>query len=482
MKIKRKLYWDLIIRYIMFLLAAVVITGMSLGTFVFLLLGLISDHPDEAQNLSIYFKNIEYDDRTKELGLPAEIEGDSWVEILQDNEVIHIEGNKQDDKMAYSQEELAIIANNADEIASEGNFSYEYIPFTGIDGESYTLLYKSTRDKSGNGVFKVGWNLPESMQGTDFERELSTRSKLIFSIFVSLVIILVLLFSRITSRKIITPLKEMDKGLKSVMNGNYSARMDFKGSHEFEEIRDAFNYMTERLQIAEEENRAIAESKKRLLLDISHDLRTPATTIQGYAEALCNDMVESEEDKKKYLSYIYEKSRIVTNLVDRLFKYTKLESSVYDLNKKENDLAEFLRNVVISFYGELDDKGFELDIRIPENKILFDFDEIELRRALDNIIANIIKYNDRHTTLCVDLSETDKKIQMIVGDDGVGISEEIRGSIFNALVRGDNARKSDGGTGLGLAISKKIIELHGGSIELESELEKGSRFIISFEK
>jgi len=478
MNIKRKLFWDLIIRYIMFLFASVAVTALFIGLMIVSLVQVMEKYPDAVADLNIYFNNIEYDGRTAELRLPTEIEPDAWVEILKDNQVVHVEGNKLDEKYAYSQDDLARIANNVDQISSAEKFVYEYIPFTGADGENYTLLYK--RAKISSGVFRFGTAFPDSVKGTEFERELSGRIRAYFAAFASLVILLIVLFSRTTFRKIMTPLKEINRGLKRIMTGDYSTRMDFTGNSEFEEIRDAFNVMAGRLAAAEEENRAIAQSKKRMLLDISHDLRTPVTTIQGYAEALRNGLVENEEQKKKYLNYIFEKSKVVTNLVDRLFKYSKLETSVYDLNRKTADLAEFMRNVVISFYGELESKGFGLDIQIPERKVLFSFDSTELERALNNIIGNIIRYNPARTTLSVELNEKDDIIQLIVGDDGVGISEDISGIVFNALVRGDNARKTDGGTGLGLAIAKKIIELHGGSIRLETSPGCGTRFIITF--
>ena len=478
MKIFKKLYWDLIIKYITFLVTSIIVTGLFLGILLTFVMTSMSEHPEVVKDLHLYFNNIEYDDREKELNLPAEIEENAWVEIVKDNRVVHVEGTKLDDRQEYTQEDFALIANNVDELTEAEEYTYEYIPFTGEDGEDYILLYKKV--KEGSGLFKVSFGLPENVQGTDFERDLSVRVGFSLAIFITIIVGLLLLFGRVTSRKIMSPLREMNEGFKRIMKGDYSTRLDFEGNFEFEEIRDAFNYMTERLEKAELENKAISESKKRLLLDISHDLRTPTTTIQGYAEALQSGMVENEEDKKKYLSYIHEKSKVVTNLVDTLFKYTKLESSVYDLNKMEADLAEFLRNVVISFYGELEDKCFNLDISIPEDEVNFSFDQVELERALDNIIGNIIKYNRKDTTLTVSLSENDEGIELVIGDNGIGISEEIKDSLFNALVRGDNARKSDGGTGLGLSISKKIIELHGGSISLESEEGIGSRFIIRF--
>jgi len=274
-------------------------------------------------------------------------------------------------------------------------------------------------------------------------------------------------------------LKELNKGIQNVINGEYAESLKFKGNFEFTELRDAFNYMTKKLHMAERENKKISESKKRLLLDISHDLRTPITTIQGYTNALCNDMVEEEEKKKKYLSYIYEKSKHVTDLIEKLFKYSKLESSVYDLNMEVNNLCEFLRNVVISFYGELNNNGFKLDIDIPDEKIFYNFDKIELERAIANIIGNIIKYNPPNTNLFVHLEQNNDDIRIVIGDNGIGISKDIQDKIFNALVRGDSARKTDGGLGLGLAITKKIIELHGGSIYLQSEEGKGSKFTIN---
>lgn len=224
MRIKKKLYWDLILRYVVFLLASILVTGLFISTLIIIVINTISEHPEVAKDLNIYFKNIEYDDRTKELNLPADIDENAWVEILKDNKVVYIKGKKQDGKMEYTQEDLALIANDVDEVMANNEFVYEYIPFTGLDGESYTFLYK--KPKMNTGVFKVGFSLPTSLQGTDFEREINTKVKLVFFIFMLLISTIVMLFSRITSKKIITPLKELNKGLQSVMDGNlyYKAR------------------------------------------------------------------------------------------------------------------------------------------------------------------------------------------------------------------------------------------------------------------
>lgn len=479
MKLKKKLYWDLIFRYIVFLIVAVVATALFLQGIIFVTLSTFSKHKDSIKNISEYLTKIEYDNRTKELKLFDDIGEKAWVEILKDNRVIFVKGEKLDEIMEYSQEELALIINDINDFMRTDNFSYEYIPFTGLDGEKYTLLLKEPLEKM---IFTMGIINPYSIVGTDIEKEINRKAIFLLWIFLLSIIIIIVLFSRITSKKLIKPLKKLNKGVENVINGDYSIRLDYKASYEFEQMRDAFNYMTEKLENAEIENKKISESKKRLLLDISHDLRTPATTIQGYSEALYNDLVENEEDKRKYLSYIYEKSKLVTDLIDTLFKYSKLENSVYDLNREIYDISEFLRNVMISFYGEINEKEFKLDINVPDKKILFNFDKIELERALYNIIGNIIKYNPKHTILSISLLENNDNIHIIIGDNGVGISKNIRKNIFNALVRGDNTRKTDGGMGLGLSITKKIIELHGGNISVESEVGQGSKFFIDFKK
>ena len=480
MKIKKRLYWDLILKYTLFLLLAVITTGAFIFALANITFNTFSSNSESLKYLNIKYEKIEFDGRTKELSLSEPLQEGSWIEILKDNRVIYVEGEKKDDKQSYTQEELAFIANNADELDSSYEYFYTYLPFTGQDGENYLLIEKSPKKIT----LGMDFELTKSNSGEKYKLEKQIKSKinLLFIFFILLLIIIILFLGRITSKKIIKPINKLNAGLNDVMNGDYSVKLDYKGSYEFEQLRDAFNYMTEKLRIAQKENKEISDSKKRLLLDISHDLKTPATTIQGYALALSNDMVQDEDKKKKYLEYIYQKSRHMTNLIERLFMYSKLDSSIYDLNKEIDDFSEFLRNIVISFYGEIDKKSFELDIDIPDEKVLYSFDKIEMERALSNIISNIIKYNPDKTTIFISLKEHEDRLEVILGDNGIGMSENVRKNVFNALVRGDTARKSDGGTGLGLAISKKIIELHGGKILLESQLGEGSKFYISLLK
>ena len=145
-------------------------------------------------------------------------------------------------------------------------------------------------------------------------------------------------------------------------------------------------------------------------------------------------------------------------------------------------MGNFLREVVALYYGEIEEAEFEFELIIPENEIYCNIDFKELERAVINLMVNSLKYNDKGTTLTIELKEDVEKAVIIIRDDGIGISKELNESVFKEFVRGDSSRQTNGGSGLGLAITKRIVELHNGSISLRSEINKGSEFSIKLPK
>jgi len=249
-------------------------------------------------------------------------------------------------------------------------------------------------------------------------------------------------------------------------NGNHNVRMDFKAENEFLKIRDAFNYMAVKLEESEREKHKIEENRKRMFMDISHDLKTPITTICGYVKALDEGLVQDEERKKRYLHTIHEKSLRVTNLINNLFELSKLENTEIRLKKEKYDVVEFLRGIVAEYYEQIEEKRFILDLILPVGKISCDFDRKEMGRVLSNLLNNALEYNSEGTKIRIELKEIEEKIIIEIADNGVGIPEKLKEIIFEPFVRGDINRSSDGGTGLGLAIAKKIVEAHGGILNL----------------
>lgn len=252
-----------------------------------------------------------------------------------------------------------------------------------------------------------------------------------------------------------------------------------KASLKYKELNKNLEQTAEELRIKNAEKEQLEESKKRMLADLSHDLKTPMTTIQGYSKALYDGLVEDQEQKRRYLKFIYEKSIRVTALIDELFIFSKLDNPDSQINKEDKDICEFFREVIVEYYEMFAEKEMELDIHIPTKKILYRFDQKLLYRAISNLLENTIKYNPEQTMVYISLKESNDTITIEIGDDGTGINEEIAETLFDPFVRGDKNRVNDGGSGLGLAITRKIVEKHDGNVYLNTKPIRGkTNFII----
>jgi signal transduction histidine kinase len=259
---------------------------------------------------------------------------------------------------------------------------------------------------------------------------------------------------------------KIDEALGKVIEGDYEDKLIIKGQKEFIVISDTINFLIDKLKFSREENTRLEQSKTRMLMDLSHDIKTPITTIRGFSAALYQGLIEEEDKKERYYKTIYNKAEHVGELVDDLFEYVKMDSTQYVLKLQVVDVCEFVRQVVVNYYDELEEKNFELIVKIPEDFINLNIDPKLFKRVISNLIQNAIKYNPKGTKLRVEVKEFKRYVSIEVADSGVGIKSEIQDKVFDAFVRGDESRSSDGGSGLGLAIAKKIVENHGGEIEL----------------
>lgn len=400
-------------------------------------------------------------------------EAKGWVEILDANfNVIYTKGNKKDDYYSYSKEDIANILN------MESHYKYLGVmhSFNSEDGEKLYCLIKYPSD-----FFNYQINLEKTSYKTGSFIYINFIKGAIFFLF--LCIINIILFSRWTSKKINKPLIEITNGIKKMAQGDLNTKMEFNAEKEFAVIRDSFNSMSERLKNSEEEKEKIQQGKTKMLVDLSHDIKTPISTIQCFSKALYEGMIEGDEKKLRYYHTIYAKSERVNELIDDLFEFVKLENADYKPLIINSDFCEFIRKIIAGFYDEMEEKNYDLDIRIPEKEIIVGFDEKIMNRAISNLLSNALKYNPHGTKLRIEIKETSDGVVLEIGDTGCGIPNQIKDIIFDPFVRGDKARKSDGGSGLGLAIAKKIIEKHNGKLELYTNVkDEKTTFIISLYK
>ena len=217
------------------------------------------------------------------------------------------------------------------------------------------------------------------------------------------------------------------------------------------------------------------ESKKRLnehnmiFAAIAHDLKTPMTSIQGFSRALMDEKIPQKDLKSTY-NIIYKKTKYTNDLLNTMFEYSKLGTIDYELKKEEFDLTILLRNLIAEHFEDFEDKNIDIEVKIPDYPIPVIADKKEIKRAIENLIINSYTHNKKGSKVYVSLYNKDKSSYISIGDNGEEIPKDK--DIFKAFVTSNENRTGGKGTGLGLVISKRIVEKHGGTIELKNTIGK----------
>lgn len=216
----------------------------------------------------------------------------------------------------------------------------------------------------------------------------------------------------------------------------------------------------------QEKEREVVRMRNLMLTDIAHDLRTPMTTVSGYAKALSDGLVP-EDKKEEYLEAIRTKTARMDELIGLLFDYTKLENEGFRLDLKNVDICELVRECAAGLYTDMESAGMEAYADIPEERIMVKADALQLSRVISNLITNAIRHNNAGTKIGIFVKRDGAKLRVMVADTGKVIDEETSLHIFDPFYTGDASRSSKGGTGLGLSIAAKVTELHGYTLRLK---------------
>lgn len=222
-------------------------------------------------------------------------------------------------------------------------------------------------------------------------------------------------------------------------------------------------------QIQREREEAAREFDRRrnlMLSDIAHDLRTPMTTVAGYAKALSDGMVTDTDRRQEYLDAIQNKSVRMNDLINLLFEYVKLDSDGFALERVPLDLCELLRENAALIYSDTESAGMSLDVEIPEESIEVSADAIQFSRVVTNLLTNAIRHNAEGTKIGLLVFRDLDRVFVLVADSGEPISDEMEEKLFEPFARGDDSRRSGGGSGLGLSIAKKVVEMHEWELKL----------------
>ena len=226
----------------------------------------------------------------------------------------------------------------------------------------------------------------------------------------------------------------------------------------------------------------IETMRKDFVANVSHELKTPITSIKGFAETLLDGAAEDEEVRNQFLHIIYEESKRIEYLIEDLLIISKLEKDEEEINEVDIEVDYMLDDILPVMQQQAEKKRIDIKVDIQPNLTL-QADEEKIKQVLFNLIANELSYTPDEGTDSVNIAEEDENITFSVQDTGIGISEEALPRIFERFYRVDKDRSRDtGGTGLGLAIVKHIVEAHNGKIDVDSELDKGTTFKVYIPK
>lgn len=268
---------------------------------------------------------------------------------------------------------------------------------------------------------------------------------------------------------IVKPITKLTNATKELSKGNYSVRVNYTGDDEISRLNHGFNQMAQ--QLAKQE-----ETRQKFISDISHEFQTPLTAIQGFANILKEEDLPKAQ-REKYADIVLFHSKRLSTLSKNMLQLTLLENEEVNLEITNYSVINQLARVISTQENQAILKDIEIDFVRPKKDILIDGDEHRLEQVWMNVINNAIKYTDNGGLITVHVKKYSKEVEIMVEDTGRGMTKDVVSHIFDRFYREDKSRSIEG-NGLGLSIVKTIVELHGGKIDVISQVDVGSTFII----
>ncbi len=301
-----------------------------------------------------------------------------------------------------------------------------------------------------------------------------------------LILILTLPLIILIQKTIIKPLKQLDKGAKQIGKGNLDFKLNSRSKDEMGAVIRSYERMRQELKKSIERQVQYEDNRKELISSISHDLKTPMTSIKGYVEGILDGVANTPEKQERYLRVVHQKSLDMDRMIDDLFTFSKLDLKKLPFEFTYVNMELLIRDYVQEVAMEYNGMGNismvykNLSDKVPLVKI----DILQIRRVLQNLIQNAFKYNESDEKKVDIILENDiKTIKLSVKDNGIGMEEDELKQAFDIFYRSDASRNTrTGGSGLGLAIVKHIIDEHKGEIEAISAKGEGTKITIQLHK
>lgn len=296
-----------------------------------------------------------------------------------------------------------------------------------------------------------------------------------------LALLVVMLFSGIFSKNLIKRITALRKATSMISKGNYDVHLNYKYEDEFSLLFEDFNVMASKLKKSDEEIMRLENRRRKFIADLSHEMRTPLTTIAGVADGILNKLIPLS-DIDKGMDLIHRESKRLIRLVNENLDYEKIRSNNLKLHKFNFQLLDVLHLIEeqLSIFAEKKNNTIIVDVN---DEILVYADYDRFFQIIYNIVKNGIQFTD-HGTIYLSGEETEEETIIHIKDTGIGINKEELELIWDRFYKADLSRTGNtyGEFGIGLSIVKQLVTLHGGTIEVASEKNKGTTFTIKLPK
>lgn len=289
--------------------------------------------------------------------------------------------------------------------------------------------------------------------------------------FMCLLIILLVTFSftYFFSKRISGTFSEFNRSAKEIANGNFSSRVKLHAKGEIGELAENLNYMAEELEKLE-------DMRKDFIANISHDFRSPLTSIKGFVQAIIDGTIPTDK-QDKYLNIVLDETERLTKLTNDILLLTKMENNTIRLERCEFDIHTVIRKSLLQYEHKIISKSIDITLLIDKEELLVHADINKVQRVISNLLDNSVKFCSPNDEILIETSIKKDKAKISIKDTGPGISEEDIKYIWDRFHKADRSRGKDKkGIGLGLSIVREIMKAHGEKIDVYSQEGKGTTF------
>ncbi len=340
-----------------------------------------------------------------------------------------------------------------------------------FDRTSFPVLtaYCAVSDTAPSGLVLVHGDLSQIRSASG--------SILLWTLLVSaLALIGTVVISYYSAYRVIHPFIEMNHAVQCYSRGDFSTRIPVEGRDEAAQLGKSLNEMAEQL-------RGLEDTRRSFVANVSHELRSPLTSMKGFLEAM-QDGTIPEENYPEYIGIVLNETRRMVTLVNDLLDLARIESGTIQLNYEVFDVNELIRRTLLTFEARLNENEMEMEVRFAQEQCMVFADSAQIGQVLRNLIDNAIKYSPKGRSLCVSTYSMRKTVYVTVRDNGIGIPQEDVPHVFDRFYKVEKAHTPapQMGSGLGLSIVKRIIESHGQSITVRSAHGRGTQFTFTLER